>query len=66
MILDWRLQIEQEIHLLPRGTELLNLKSAFLNLKSPGPLGPDSLLNRWEQIVHVLPVLFPPKKGVMF
>ena len=44
MISDWRLQIEEQIHFLLRGTELFNLKSAFLNLKSPGPLDPNSLL----------------------
>jgi hypothetical protein len=34
MIYDCRLQIEEHMHLLPRGPEFLDLKSAFLNLKS--------------------------------
>ncbi len=36
MIYEWRLQNEEQTHFLPRGTELLNLESAFLNLKSRG------------------------------
>ena len=42
MIYDCRLRC---MHSLPRGPKLLDLKSAFFNLKSIRPLGPDSLLS---------------------
>ena len=56
MISDWRLEIKEQMHFLPRGTELFNLKSTFLNLKSRGP-SPYSFANTKRYRSKITPML---------